>query len=215
MTNERASVLEQMADVAEAALLHEAMGKRGAMSSGINPAYPGAKICGFALPIQCPPGDNLMLHQALSVAEPGDVLVATVGGYREAGIWGEIATVAAIERGVRGFITDGSVRDIGPISALGFPVFSAGLSIIGTTKRQIGTLGEPIVFANQRVSAGDVIVADVDGVVVVPQNEIDATIQQAREIQKREAHIIERLRQGELTIDLLNLREALPIAEAR
>lgn len=204
-----AALLTKVEPVAEAALLHEALGKRGAMNHDVRPAFAGARILGRALTIKSAPGDNLMLHLALSVAQPGDVLVAAVDGFLEAGIWGEIATVAAQVRGVRGLVTDGAVRDTEMIARMGFPIFSRGLSIKGTTKRQKGELNKPIVLGGAVVNPGDIIVGDADGVVVVPAGEVDAAIARANEIRQREEGIMARLKQGELTLDLLNLRPAL------
>lgn len=203
------AALAKLEPVAEAALLHEALGKRGAMNHDVRPAFPGAKLLGRALTIRSAPGDNLMLHLALSIAQPGDVLVAAVDGFLEAGIWGEIATVAAQVRGVRGLVTDGAVRDTEVIARLGFPIFSRGLSIKGTTKRQKGTLNQPIALAGAIVNPGDFIIGDADGVVVVPAAEVDATVATAHGIRQREDWIMSRLKQGELTLDLLNLRPAL------
>jgi 4-hydroxy-4-methyl-2-oxoglutarate aldolase len=203
------AVLAKVEPVAEAALLHEALGKRGALNHDVRPAFPGAKVIGRALTIRGCPGDNLMLHQAISVAKPGDVLVATVDGYCEAGIWGEIATIAAQVRGIRGLITDGAVRDTEQIARLGFPVFSRALSIKGTTKRQKGVLNQPITLAGVAVNPGDIVVGDADGVVVVPAAEIEAAIAKAHEIRRREEGFIARIKQGELTLDVLGLRPAL------
>ena len=205
----RDAILDELSDVAEAALIHEAMGKKGALSASIKPAYPVAKVCGFALTVQSLPGDNLMLHKALSIAKPGDVLVAAVEEFREAGLWGEIASVAAMQRGVRGLITDGAVRDVDAIQELGFPVFCGGLSIKGTTKRQKGAINEPIVIGNVLVHAGDIVIGDTDGVVRIPQAKIGETIESARGIKAREEDIMRQIREGKLTIDLLNLRDAL------
>ncbi|HVU34960.1 MAG TPA: 4-carboxy-4-hydroxy-2-oxoadipate aldolase/oxaloacetate decarboxylase [Opitutaceae bacterium] len=202
-------LLTKIEPVAEAALLHEALGKRGAMQHDVKPIYPGAKVVGRALTIRGCPGDNLMLHQAISLARPGDVLVATVDGYLEAGIWGEIATVAAQVRGIRGLVTDGAVRDSEQIARLGFPVFSRGLSIKGTTKRQKGALNQPINVAGVTVHPGDLVVGDGDGVVVVPAAEVDAAIAKAHEIRQREEGIMAKLKAGELTLDLLGLRAPL------
>lgn len=179
------------------------------MQHEVKPIYPGAKVIGRALTIRGCPGDNLMLHQAISQARPGDVLVATVDGYLEAGIWGEIATVAAQVRGIRGLVTDGAVRDSEQIARLGFPVFSRGLSIKGTTKRQKGALNLPIAIAGVTVHPGDIIVGDGDGVVVVPAAEVDMAVAKADEIRKREEGIMARLKQGELTLDLLGMRPVL------
>lgn len=203
------SVIAKLEPVAEAALLHEALGKRGALQHDVKPAFLGAKVLGRALTIKGSPGDNLMLHQAISIAQPGDVLVATVDGYLEAGIWGEIATVAAQVRGIRGLVTDGAVRDVEQISRLGFPVFSRALSIKGTTKRQKGVLNQPIAIAGVTVHPGDFVVGDADGVVIVPAAEVDAAIAKAHEIRQREEGFMARIKKGELTLDVLNLRGAL------
>lgn len=204
-----AATIKKLEPVAEAALLHEALGKRGAMNHDMRPAFTGAKVLGRALTIRSAPGDNLMLHLALSIAQPGDVLVVTADGFLEAGIWGEIATVAAQVRGVRGLVTDGAVRDTEMIAQMGFPIFSRGLSIKGTTKRQKGDLNKPIVVAGALVHPGDYVVGDADGVVVVPAGEVDAAIAKANEIREREAGVMARLKKGELTLDLLNFRPAL------
>lgn len=209
LTDSTSALFKKIEPVAEAALLHEALGKRGAMQHDVRPAFAGAKVLGRALTIRSAPGDNLMLHLALSIAQPGDVLVATVDGFLEAGIWGEIATVAAQVRGVRGLVTDGAVRDTEMIAKMGFPIFSRGLSIKGTTKRQKGELNKPIVVGGAVVNPGDIIVGDADGIVVVPAGEIDAAVAKAHEIQQKEAGVMARLKAGELTLDLLNMRPAL------
>jgi 4-hydroxy-4-methyl-2-oxoglutarate aldolase len=202
------AAIAKLEPVAEAALLHEALGKRGALQHDVRPAWTGAKILGRALTVRSAPGDNLMLHVAVSIAQPGDVLVVTCDGFLEAGIWGEIITIAAQARGIRGLVTDGAVRDTEQVARLGFPVFSRGLSIKGTTKRQKGELNQPITIAGALVNPGDYVVADNDGVVIVPADEIDAAVAKADEIREREARVIAKLKQGELTLDLLGFRAA-------
>jgi 4-hydroxy-4-methyl-2-oxoglutarate aldolase len=210
MSNDSAlSVISKLEPVAEAALLHEALGKRGALAHDVKAAWPGAKILGRALTVRSLPGDNLMLHIAVSIAQPGDVLVVTCDGFLEAGIWGEIITVAAQVRGIRGVVTDGAVRDTEPIARLGFPVFSRGLSIKGTTKRQKGELNKPITIAGVLVHPGDFVVADTDGVVIVPAGEVDAAVAKAHEIRRREEGIMAKLKQGDLTLDLLGFRPVM------
>jgi 4-hydroxy-4-methyl-2-oxoglutarate aldolase len=201
-------LLQTLADVAESALLHEALGKRGALAHTIRPIAPGLRLLGRALTIKGAPGDNLMLHVAISRARPGDVLVAAVENFTEGGLWGEIATVAAQMRGVVGLVTDGAVRDTSTVTKLGFPVFSQGISIKGTTKRQRGTIDQPVCLAGVWVHSGDAVVGDDDGVVVVPAAEIEATAKRAREIRSREAIWLDQLREGASTLDLLNLRPA-------
>jgi 4-hydroxy-4-methyl-2-oxoglutarate aldolase len=202
-------MISNLQEVAESALLHAALGKRGALNHDFRPAYPGAKLLGRALTIRSCPGDNLMFHLAISVARPGDVLVATVDNYLEGGGWGEIATVAAQARGVNGFLTDGSVRDVEAAMRLKFPLFSRGICLKGTTKRQKGELNQPITLGGVLVHPGDYVVADMDGVVIVPAGEVEAAIAEAHAIRKREAVIMQRLKQGELTLDLMDMRPTL------
>lgn len=203
------ALLDQFADYCESALLHEALGKQGALTGAFRPAWPGARLLGSALTVQGVPQDNLMLHIAISVARPRDVLVAAVNEFTEGGLWGEIATVAAQQRGVAGLLTDGAVRDTEAIARLGFPVFSRGISIKGTTKRQKGTINHPIPIGGVMVCPGDIIVGDADGVVVVPLARAERTLEAARQIRQRESEILREIKAGKLTLDLLDLRPAM------
>lgn len=150
-----------------------------------------------------------MLHKAISIAQPGDVLVVNIGEYEEAGAWGEIATVAAIERGIKGLIIDGGVRDTQAIKSLGFPVFCRSISIKATTKKLIGFINYPITCGGVIVNPGDIVLGDADGVVVVKKEDVEEVIKKAEERERFERRVIEELRQGKLTIDLLNLRQVL------
>jgi 4-hydroxy-4-methyl-2-oxoglutarate aldolase len=203
------TLLDQYTNLSSA-LLHEALGKRGAFNHDVKPVYPGARIVGVALPIKGYPGDNLMLHLAISLAKPGDVLVATVEGYTEAGIWGEIASTAALARGIKGLVTDGAVRDVDATAALNFPVFARGISIKGTTKKQAGYLNSPINIAGVTVNPGDIILGDTDGVVVVPLEEAEKVLVSARKIIERESRMLEAITcEQALTLDLLQLRTTI------
>ena len=202
-------VLLRVTEVAEAALLHEAMGRRGALSADIRPVDPNCTLVGRALTVRSRPGDNLMLHVAISRAQPGDVLVVTVDGFVEAGGWGELATVAAQLRGIKGLVIDGAVRDVAAIRRLGFTVFSRGISIKGTTKRERGELNHPIIIGGVQVNPGDIVVGDGDGVVIVPKDEIDSVLVKAHEIKRREQHMLQELREGRLTLDILGLRPVM------
>lgn len=195
--------------IAEAALLHEALGKCGALNCDIRPVFAGAKVLGRALTVQCKPGDNLMLHMAIDSAKPGDVIVATVDGFLEGGAWGEVASIAAMERGVKGLVFDGSVRDVEYITRLNFPVFSKGISIKGTTKKMRGVLNQPIQIGGILVNPGDIVVGDSDGVVIIPVSEIESVVSKAYEIKAREDDMISKLKQGASTLDLLNLRSVI------
>jgi 4-hydroxy-4-methyl-2-oxoglutarate aldolase len=187
------------------ATLFEAAGHTGMVDPAIRPAWRGAKVCGRALTVECPPRDNLMLHIAVASAPPGVIIVATVGGYLLAGAWGEVLTAAAQARGVAGLVIDGAVRDIDAIEAVGFPVFSRGLAIGACTKTQPGRVDVPIEFGGASVRPGDIVFGDADGLVVVDQNRIDAVYEAAVRRRARESEIISQLHQGLTTIELLGL----------
>lgn len=187
------------------ATLYEAAGQRGMVDPGIRPAWPGAKVCGIAVTVVCPPGDNLMLHRAVALSAVGSVIVADTGGYLRAGAWGEILTVAAQSRGIRGLVIDGAARDMEAIAALGFPVFSRGLAIGACTKKQKGAFNRTLILGGQVVRPGDVVVGGADGVVVIDQDRAEAVYNAAVERQKRELAIMRELREGKTTMELLGL----------
>ncbi len=187
------------------ATLYESAGHQGMVNPAIRPAWAGARLCGTALTVQCPPGDNLMLHHAVAAATPGVIIVATVGEYMLAGCWGEILTAAAQNKGVAGLAVDGAVRDIEAIAERQFPVFSRGLAIGSCTKERFGQLGKPIRFGGVPVRSGDIILGDADGIVIVDQDRADEVYQKASARRVREAEIIEQLSQGKTTIELLGL----------
>lgn len=189
----------------DAATLYEAAGQRGMVDPAIRPAWPGARLCGVALTVECPPGDNLMLHQAVATASPGSVIVADAGGHLQAGAWGEILTVAARARGIHGLVIDGAVRDIEAISALGFPVFSRGLAIGACTKTRRAALNRPLCVGGVTVHPGDVIVGRAEGVVVIDQHGAEAVYQAALERHQREQALIRALQDGKTTMELLGL----------
>ena len=192
------------------ATLHETMGKRHTMWPSIRPLWRPLSLCGPAFTVRARPGDNLAVHWGLAVAPAGSVLVVSHKGDNTCGGWGEIASVAALARGLGGLVTDGAVRDTESCRKLGFPIFSQGVSIKGTTKAFSGAVNVPIICAGASVLPGDYVVADEDGVVVVPRDEAQKVIVQAQERDRREAEIMQRLRAGDLTVDLLGLRDKLP-----
>ena len=156
------------------ATLYEAAGQKGMVDPSIRPAWPGARVCGRAATVECPPGDNLMLHIAVANARPGVIIVANVSSYMSAGAWGEILTAAAQARGVAGLVIDGAVRDIDAIRDTSFPVFSRGLAIGSCTKERPGTLDIPVQLGGATVRPGDLILGDADGLVVIEQERLDA-----------------------------------------
>ena len=153
------------------ATIHEASGRKGYVSCRIKPIAKGMKVCGPAFTVECPPGDNMMLHKALELAQPGDVIVATVAGAEDFGYWGNLMAVSAVSRRLGGLCIEGCVRDSGEIIALGFPVFSTGLCIRGTGKGTLGLVNYPVFFGGQRIEPGDLVVGDDDGLVVVARKD--------------------------------------------
>lgn len=187
------------------ATLYEAAGQKGMVDPAIRAAWPGARICGQAVTVECPPGDNLMLHIAVADAPPGTIIVASVNSYMWAGAWGEVLTAAAQARGVAGLVIDGAVRDVAAIREAKFPVFSRGLAIGSCTKERPGKLGLPIQLGGMTVRSGDMILGDEDGLVVIQQERLDAVYDTAVTRRQRESDIIGQLREGRTTIELLGL----------
>jgi 4-hydroxy-4-methyl-2-oxoglutarate aldolase len=187
------------------ATVYEASGAEGALDPAIAPVWPGARVCGPALPVQCSPGDNLAVHLAMEAAESGVVLVVDARGHL-AGYCGEVLGVAAQARGVLGLVIDGGVRDSDALERLGFPVFARGRSIARTVKHEPGRVGDPVVAGGALVRLGDVVVADADGVVVVRAERVTEVLEASRARVAKEDQVMARLRGGELTLDLLGLR---------
>jgi 4-hydroxy-4-methyl-2-oxoglutarate aldolase len=155
------------------------------------------------------PGDNLMLHKAIYVAQKGDVILADANGYLEAGAWGEIMAVAAHQRGLGGFVFNGAVRDAQAMTDLGFPVFSVALSIKGTEKVSLGSINHPLYLDNIRIHPGDLILGDRDGLVVVSREEAEEVFGKSLAREEKEKGIKERLRRGESTLDIYGFGDIL------
>jgi 4-hydroxy-4-methyl-2-oxoglutarate aldolase len=191
------------------ATLHEAQGQSGALASAIKPLDPLRRLAGPALTVDVTPGDNLAIHYALTCAKPGDVLAVDAKGYTEAGLWGDIMTLAAQEIGIAGLVIDGAVRDSDAILALGFPVFSRGLSIRAPQKNQPGQVNGPIICGGVSIRPGDWIMGDRDGVVVIPSGQVAAVIESARQRELAESALRKGIRAGASTVELLGLESAL------
>jgi 4-hydroxy-4-methyl-2-oxoglutarate aldolase len=191
------------------ATVHEAMGRVGLLDAGIRPIFPDARVAGSAVTVICGPGDNLMIHAAVSVVRPGDVLVVTTFSPSNAGMFGELLGESSRAHGVAGLVIDAAVRDTAELTAMGFPVWSRAIWAQGTTKAIAGSVNVPIVCAGAGVHPGDVIVGDADGVVVIPRAEAPAAVAAAEERVAKEARTRERLRAGELGLDIYGLREIL------
>jgi len=160
-----------------AAAVHEASSRKGSVDCGIRPIAKGVRICGPAFTVQCHPGDNLMLHKALEKAQPGDVVVTSVGGHYEAGYWGALMATSAMARNLGGLAIDGCVRDSAEMIDMGFPVFCRGFCIRGTTKAILGLINYPTLFGGVLVNPGDLILGDDDGIVIVDRNECETILQ--------------------------------------
>ncbi|MDE2453553.1 MAG: 4-carboxy-4-hydroxy-2-oxoadipate aldolase/oxaloacetate decarboxylase [Burkholderiales bacterium] len=204
-------VEEAVVDAARAlptSTLHEAGAKVGALPSGLRPLAPTMRLCGPALTVHSPPGDNLWLHRALDIARPGEVLVVHVGGAWEHGYWGEIMATMAQARGLAGLVIDGCVRDGARLVEMGFPVFARGLCMRGTGKDfgAIGWINHPIRVGEITVEAGDLVAGDGDGVVVLPRERAAAIVEKARQREVDEAGLLQSLRAGESTLDLYGWR---------
>lgn len=198
------SLLQSLAMLGTATV-YEAAQADIACAPSLRAMWPGARICGRALPVRCAPRDNLPLHHAVAAARPGDVLVVDAGGV-VAGYWGEVLTVAAMARGVVGLVIDGGVRDIDAMQALGFPVFAVAPGLLSTEKRDPGTVGAPIALAGVRVEAGDVVLGDADGLVVLPRATAEDVITAGRAREDKEQVFMRELIAGRTTLELLGLR---------
>lgn len=194
----------EAARVLPTATLHEAGGRIGALPGAIKPVHPSMSICGPALTIHSPPGDNLWLHRALAVARPGEVLVVHASGGFEYGYWGEIMSTMAHARQLGGLVIDACVRDGVLLGEIGFPVFARGLCIQGTGKDYgaIGWIGAAIPMGDVTVQPGDLIVGDGDGVVAIPRERAAEVIAAAQDRERKEAAILQRLRDGASTMEV-------------
>lgn len=187
------------------ATLYEAQGQQGALPPALRPVWAGAFLAGPAYTVDTRSGDNLALHHAVVLAHPGDVIVADCGGYLESGVWGDVLTNAAQHRGIAGLVVEGAVRDSDRIRDLGFPIFSRGLSIGGTSKEDEGTHQQTLLWDGAAIEPGDIVVGDADGVVVIQQAEFETVLEAALAREEKEAQMIKEIQEGKTTIELLRL----------
>lgn len=191
------------------ATIHEAQGRSGLLAPHLRPIVSGARICGPAVTVSVPPGDNWMIHVAVEQCRPGDVLVVAPTSRCDDGYFGELLATGLRSRGVLGLVIEAGCRDVAELRAMAFPVWSRCVSATGTVKETLGDVNLPLVCGGQLVHAGDVVAADDDGVVVVPRSNATTVLRACQIREDKEAGTRARYQAGELSLDVHHMRERL------
>jgi len=191
------------------ATIHEAQGRTGLLAPYMRPIYPGATSVGSALTVLAHPGDNLMMHVAAGLCQPGDVIVVALSSPNTDAMLGDLLATSFRAHGGAAVVIDAGVRDVSELTAMKFPVWSKAISAKGAVKATVGSVSVAVVCAGTVVNPGDAVVGDDDGVVIVPRPEIERVIAASQEREAREAHVRTRLAAGELGLDIYNMRPKL------
>ena len=202
------TVVDQLAGLG-VATVHEAIGRTGYLGPGLRPIQEGVRVGGTAVTALCWPGDNLMIHAAAEQCQAGDLLVVTTASPSSDGMFGELLATSLAARGVRGLVIEAGVRDVAELRGMGFPVWSAAVSAQGTVKETPGAVNLPVSVGGQIIGPGDAIIADDDGVVCVPRDDVGQALAAAQARVAREEQARKALADGQLGLDLYGLRDKL------